>query len=178
MTALRLLMMHGCAPLHERFWQHGLHAVSTYSVTNTVLQWQHDATLTFVTRLTGKVLACYAACNLLYLSDKVQETLRLLAVRKGKILIQQTALQPVEQMNVGVQAQKPVLVTAPYGRLDPLMDHAHLPLFPIPSGLLQEAAQLHTDAQRHDLDATQYGQSFCSDAFRGNAAAILAAAQK
>lgn len=78
----------------------------------------------------------------------------------------------------GVQAKKPVLVTAPYGTLDPLLDHAHLPLFPVPSTLLQVAAQLHTDAQRNGLDATQYGQSFCCDAFRGDAGAILAAAQK
>ena len=78
----------------------------------------------------------------------------------------------------GVQAKKPVVVTAPYGSLDPLLDHAHLPLFPVPSGLLQDAAQLHTDARRNGLDATQYGQSFCCDAFRGDAAAILAAAEK
>ena len=77
-----------------------------------------------------------------------------------------------------MQAKKPVLVTCPYGSLDPLMDHAHLPLFPVPAALLQQGAQLHTDAQRNGLDATQYGQSFCSEAFRGDAAAILAAAQK
>lgn len=77
-----------------------------------------------------------------------------------------------------MQAKKPVLVTAPYGTLDPLLDHAHLPLFPVPSALLQEAPQLHTDVHRNGLDATQYGHSFCSNAFRGDAAAVLAAAQK
>lgn len=76
------------------------------------------------------------------------------------------------------QAKKPVVVTAPYGALDPLLDHAHLPLFPVPSSLLQETTELHTDAQRNGLGATQYGQSFCCDAYRGDAAAILAAAQK
>lgn len=83
-----------------------------------------------------------------------------------------------QQDAAGVQAKKPVLVTCPYGSLDPLLDHAHLPLFPVPPALLQEAAQLHTDAQRSGFDATQYGQSFCSEAFRGDAAAILASAQK
>lgn len=77
-----------------------------------------------------------------------------------------------------VQAKKPVLVTCPYGTLDPLLDHAHLPLFPVPPALLQQGAQLHTDEQTCGLNATQYGQSFCSQAFRGDAAAILAAAQK
>ncbi len=77
-----------------------------------------------------------------------------------------------------LQAQKPVQVTCPFGTLDPLMDRAHLAAFPVPSGLLQATTELHTDAQRNGLDATQYGQSFCSTAFKGNAAAILAAAQR
>lgn len=77
-----------------------------------------------------------------------------------------------------LQAQKPVQVTCPFGTLDPLMDRAHLVAFPVPSGLLQGTTELHTDAQRNGLDATHYGQSFCSDAFKGNAAVLLAAAQR
>ena len=75
-----------------------------------------------------------------------------------------------------LQAQKPVQVTCPYGSLDPLMDRAHLSAFPVPSSLLHAMPELHTDAQRNGLDETQYGQSFCSNAFKGDAAAILAAA--
>ncbi len=76
------------------------------------------------------------------------------------------------------QAQKPVQVTCPFGSLDPLMDRAHLAAFPVPAGLLQGTAELHTDAQRSGLDVTRYGQSFCSNAFKGDAAAMLAAAQR
>ncbi|KAL0054699.1 hypothetical protein WJX82_001194 [Trebouxia sp. C0006] len=76
------------------------------------------------------------------------------------------------------EAQKPVQVTCPYGSLDPLMDRAHLALFPVPAGLLQGTAELHSDAQRSGLDETRYGQSFCSNAFKGDAAAMLAAAQR
>lgn len=76
------------------------------------------------------------------------------------------------------QAQKPVQVTCPFGSLDPLMDRAHLAVFPVPAGLLQGTTELHTDAQRSGLDETRYGQSFCSNAFKGDAAAILAAAQR
>ncbi|KAL3149048.1 hypothetical protein ABBQ32_001893 [Trebouxia sp. C0010 RCD-2024] len=86
------------------------------------------------------------------------------------------AVRTVAQQHA--EAKKPVLVTCPYGTLDPLLDHAHLPLFPVPPALLQQGAQLHTDEQTCGLNATQYGQSFCSQAFRGDAAAILAAAQK
>lgn len=75
-----------------------------------------------------------------------------------------------------LQAQKPVQVTCPYGTLDPLMDRAHLSAFPVPSSLLHTTPELHTDAQRNGLDETQYGQSFCSNAFKGDAAAMLAAA--
>ena len=77
-----------------------------------------------------------------------------------------------------LQAQKPVQVTCPYGSLDPLMDRAHLALFPVSAGLLQGTAELHSDAQRSGLDETRYGQSFCSNAFKGDAAAMLAAAQR
>ena len=77
-----------------------------------------------------------------------------------------------------LQAQKPVQVTCPFGSLDPLMDRAHLAVFPVPAGLLHGTAELHTDAQRSGLDETRYGQSFCSNAFKGDAAAMLAAAQR
>ncbi len=76
------------------------------------------------------------------------------------------------------QAQKPVQVTCPFGSLDPLMDRAHLAVFPVPAALLQGTAELHIDAQRSGLDETRYGQSFCSNAFKGDAAAMLAAAQR
>ena len=58
------------------------------------------------------------------------------------------------------------------------MDRAHLALFPVSAGLLQGTAELHSDAQRSGLDETRYGQSFCSNAFKGDAAAMLAAAQR
>lgn len=77
-----------------------------------------------------------------------------------------------------LQAQKPVLVTAPFGKLDPLMDHAHLTVFPIPSGLLQPAAEPHTVSDRSGLDTTHYGQSYCSNLYKGDAAAVLAATQR
>ncbi|DBA97561.1 TPA: hypothetical protein ACH3X1_015253 [Trebouxia sp. C0004] len=86
------------------------------------------------------------------------------------------AVQTVAQQHA--EAQKPVEVTCPFGSLDPLMDRAHLPVFPVPAGLLQGTAELHTDAQRSGLDETRYGQSFCSNAFKGDAAAMLAAAQR
>lgn len=70
------------------------------------------------------------------------------------------------------------MVTAPFGKLDPLMDHAHLQVFPIPSGLLHPAAEPHTDPKRTGLDTTQYGQSYCSNLYRGNAAEVLAASQR
>lgn len=76
------------------------------------------------------------------------------------------------------QAQKPVQVTCPFGSLDPLMDRAHLAVFPVPAALVQGTAELHTEAQRSGLDETRYGQSFCSNAFKGDAAAVLAAAQR
>ncbi|KAL0035239.1 hypothetical protein WJX79_007963 [Trebouxia sp. C0005] len=86
------------------------------------------------------------------------------------------AVQTVAQQHA--EAQKPVQVTCPFGSLDPLMDRAHLAVFPVPAGLLQGTTELHTDAQRSGLDETRYGQSFCSNAFKGDAAAILAAAQR
>lgn len=88
-------------------------------------------------------------------------------------------VHPLHSVVCGVsQAQKPIQVTCPFGSLDPLMDRAHLAVFPVPAGLLQGTAELHTDAQRSGLDETRYGQSFCSNAFKGDAAAMLAAAQR
>lgn len=71
-----------------------------------------------------------------------------------------------------------MLVTAPFGKLDPLMDHAHLSVFPVPSGLLQTATEPHTDPDRTGLDSTQYGQSFCSNLYKQDAAARMAANQR
>ncbi len=136
-----------------------MHAVSNKSKATT------SAPLLLLFLFTGTKPSEYTHCAG---HDKATQHMHLISVRAR----QSSVVHGVSQ------AQKPVQVTCPFGSLDPLMDRAHLAVFPVPAGLLQGTAELHTDAQRSGLDETHYGQSFCSNAFKGDAAAMLAAAQR